>query len=247
MRKLASIQLERHIVSLSGGKDSTAMLLMMLERGMQVDHIVFCDTGMEFPEMYTHLKKLKEYIGRDIEVITPPNTYEFYLGHKVKRSGKIGYGHPDFRNRWCTALLKRDPFIRFLKKFKGFKVVEYHGIAFDEKERASKNNRKGEHRDIRYPLIDFCVTESEALSYCYSKGFTWDGLYNTMGRVSCWCCPLSRIGELRVLFRNFPNLWEKLVELDKLSFRRFRSDYTLTELTDRFQLELDREAYEKTC
>ena len=42
----------KHIVSFSGGKDSTAMLLMMLEKKMQVDEIIFCDTGKEFPQMY---------------------------------------------------------------------------------------------------------------------------------------------------------------------------------------------------
>ena len=52
---------EYHVVSLSGGKDSTAMLLMMLECGMQIDCILFCDTGLEFPGLYAHLEKLEQY------------------------------------------------------------------------------------------------------------------------------------------------------------------------------------------
>ena len=47
-----------HAVSLSGGKDSTAMLLMMLERGMPIDAVLYPDSGMEFPEMYDHLSKV---------------------------------------------------------------------------------------------------------------------------------------------------------------------------------------------
>lgn len=54
---------EYHVVSLSGGKDSTAMLLMMLEKGMPVDDILFCDTGLEFPGLYAHLEKVEQYIG----------------------------------------------------------------------------------------------------------------------------------------------------------------------------------------
>ena len=54
----------KHIVQLSGGKDSTAMLLMMLEKGMPVDEIIFCDTGMEFPAMYEHLQRVEQYTGR---------------------------------------------------------------------------------------------------------------------------------------------------------------------------------------
>ena len=44
-----------HAVSLSGGKDSTAMLLLMIERDMPIDMVLSADTGMEFPEMYEHL------------------------------------------------------------------------------------------------------------------------------------------------------------------------------------------------
>ena len=49
---------EKHIVSLSGGKDSTAMLLRLLEENYPVDLILYCDTGLEFPEMYDHLRSL---------------------------------------------------------------------------------------------------------------------------------------------------------------------------------------------
>ena len=52
-----------HIVSFSGGKDSTAMLLMMLEKNMPIDEIIFCDTGKEFPQMYEHIEKVQKYIG----------------------------------------------------------------------------------------------------------------------------------------------------------------------------------------
>ena len=55
-----------HIVSFSGGKDSTAMLLKMIEEDMKIDDIIFCDTGIEFPSMYDHIEKVEKYIGRKI-------------------------------------------------------------------------------------------------------------------------------------------------------------------------------------
>ena len=58
----------KHIVSFSGGKDSTAMLLMMLQKNMPIDEIVFCDTGMEFPEMYDHIHAVECCINRPITV-----------------------------------------------------------------------------------------------------------------------------------------------------------------------------------
>jgi len=66
---------ELHIVSLSGGKDSTAMLLRMLEENMPIDLILFCDTGLEFEAMYKHIDKLEKYCysysskNRDTECI----------------------------------------------------------------------------------------------------------------------------------------------------------------------------------
>lgn len=56
----------KHIVSFSGGKDSTLMLLMMLEKGMSVDDIIFADTGMEFQELYDYIDRIERYIRRKI-------------------------------------------------------------------------------------------------------------------------------------------------------------------------------------
>lgn len=55
-----------NVISFSGGKDSTAMLLRMLEEGMPVDLIIYCDTGLEFPAMYDHIAKVEQNIGREI-------------------------------------------------------------------------------------------------------------------------------------------------------------------------------------
>ena len=73
-----------HIVSFSGGKDSTAMLLRMIELNMQVDEIIFCDTGVEFPQMYDHLDRVEAYIGRPITRLSRPNSFEDMLLHHVK-------------------------------------------------------------------------------------------------------------------------------------------------------------------
>ena len=220
-----------HVVSFSGGKDSTAMLLMMLERGMRVDEIVFCDTGKEFPQMYEHIVKVERYIGREITVLKAERGFDYWLGEHIKTKGKHkgnrGYGWPGFRTRWCTGNLKRKVVLRYLK---GKDAIVYHGIAIDERERA--NNNKG--RRIEYPLIDWQITEADALQYCYDKGFNWDGLYERFVRVSCYCCPLQRIGELKTLYQYYPELWAEMQAMDKRSYRRFRSDYTLDELTARF-------------
>ena len=214
------------VVSFSGGKDSTAMLLMMLQKNMPIDEIIFCDTGMEFPEMYKHIDAVEYCINRPITILRAKHSFEYYLGTHKKRNGNIGYGFPDFKNRWCTTLMKQN----LMKKHcRGH--IEYHGIAYDERHRAKKNNNG---RNIKYPLVDWQITEKQALEYCYKEGWTWYGLYEKFDRVSCWCCPLSKIGELKTLYNEYPTLWKELKRLDKLSYRQFRSDYSVDELEQKF-------------
>ncbi len=67
------------VCSFSGGKDSTAMLLRMLEEKMPVDVILFCDTGLEFPALYDYIRKVERDIGREITVVKNPNDFEYLL------------------------------------------------------------------------------------------------------------------------------------------------------------------------
>lgn len=229
----------KHIVSFSGGKDSTAMLLMMIEKGMEIDEIIFLDTGVEFPEMYKHIEKVEIYIDKKITKLKAENSYEFmmfdYEKKKGKNKGQKGYSWADFRNRWCTQYLKKQVMNRYLKeKYKNIEIIEYHGIAADETKRLVKNREK----NIKYPLAEWGIIEKEALEYCYNKGFDWDGLYKKFDRVSCWCCPLKNLKELKVLYKEYPELWKKLKEWDSKTYRKFRADYSILDLERKFEKEV---------
>ncbi len=224
------ISVKRQIVSFSGGKDSTAMLLMMIEKKMQIDEIVFCDTGKEFPAMIDHIEKVKKYINRDITVLKSGKSFDYYLGEHVKTKGKwidiVGYGWPGPLKRWCTRALKIDVINKY---FKGKQVIHYIGIAEDEPDRLL------DKEFTRYPLNEWGITEKQALQYCYQKGFDWGGLYEIFDRVSCWCCPLQPLRGLENLYNYFPELWAELIQMDKKSWRSFKEDYTVAQLTEKFQ------------
>ena len=81
------------------------------------------------------------------------------------------------------------------------------------------------------------MTEAESLKYCYEKGFDWNGLYEKFSRVSCYLCPLSKLGELKIVYKEFPELWQDIRSLDKKSSRRFRSDYSVEQLEKKFDKE----------
>lgn len=68
-----------HVVSFSGGKDSTATLLYMIELGMPIDDIIFVDTTIEFPAMYEHIDKVEKYIGRKITRLRAEHDFEYLL------------------------------------------------------------------------------------------------------------------------------------------------------------------------
>lgn len=240
-----------HVVSLSGGKDSTAMLLGMLERGMQIDCILFCDTGLEFPAMYDHLDKLESDIGRQITRIQASHPFEYYMFETsvqrkantvfTKKYGHIhnGYGWAGPKMRWCTSLLKDAPRERCLKPLREkYDIVEYIGIAADEQYRLDRPRNKAENHV--HPLVDWNMTEADCLKFCYERGYDWQGLYEHFHRVSCWCCPLQSLSELRQLYRFHPDLWAKLKDWDCRTWRKFRADYSIQELEIRFN-------YEKEC
>lgn len=237
-----------HVVSFSGGKDSTAMLLRMLEEKMPVDIILFCDTGLDFPEMYDHIKKVEKYTNRKVTVVRSEYDFEYLFHDKPinrkpdsivsKQYGGVptGYGWAGPQMRWCTSVLKDRPRERFLREYsRKYNIIEYVGIAADEKYRL---DRKTNSRDNSvHPLVDWNMTESDCLAYCYERGFDWGGLYNYFSRVSCWCCPLQPLRELRVLYEHFPKLWEQLKVWDDMTWRKFRPDYSVKELEIKFELE----------
>ena len=199
---------EKYVVSLSGGKDSTAMLLRLLEEKRPVDLILFCDTGLEFPQMYEHLAHLEAYIGRPIIRLKAEHDFEYYFLHytpKRKNPALEQYSGMSWagpRNRWCTGILKTRVVDAYLKELrKDYTVIEYVGIAADEPKRI---------KDKTYPLAEWGMTEKDCLAYCYEQGFDWGGLYEIFHRVSCWCCPLQSLDELRKLHRYFPDLWRQL-------------------------------------
>ncbi len=103
---------------------------------------------------------------------------------------------------------------------------------------------RGQEED-HYPLVEWDITEAEALQICYDRGFYWDGLYELYRRCSCWCCPFQRIDELRTLRHHHPELWAKLRDLDERAIGqfghtplgRFKDNWSVEQLEQRFAVE----------
>ena len=244
---------EYHVASFSGGKDSTAMVCHMIERHDPLDEVVFCDTTMEFPAMLRHVERVKRYVedaGVKFTTLKSKYSFEYWLLEYTPErknpalEGLKGKSWAGPKTRWCTKHLKTELLDRYFRDLsEQYDVRMYVGIAADEQHRLERAQQKGAHK--RYPLVDWRWDEADALAYCYAKGFTWDGLYETFrnektgkARVSCWCCPLQSLDELRKLRTCFPELWTKLGHLDAQTWRTFKDrDQSIKNLDKRFQLE----------
>lgn len=238
---------EYHVVSFSGGKDSTAMVLRMIELGYHIDEVLFCDTTMEFPAMLRHVEKVKKVIeaaGIKFATIRGKHDFEHYLSRvdvpnrkpTSEHYGTPGFGWPSFRIRWCTRYLKLDPMKEHLEHLQEtHTVIQYIGIAADEDKRMEKENNQNPNH--RHPLRDWGWTEADALAYCKKLGYDWEGLYDLFHRVSCWCCPLSSYDNLRKLRQHFPDLWARLLQMDDSQWQSYTHGFSVHDLDRRFALE----------
>lgn len=245
-------QLEYWVLSLSGGKDSTALGLEWLKRHQQapvtypLHEVIYCDTGMEFPEMVEHINRLEQiFTGAGIKFtrLKSEKSFEYLMFEhwpNFRANSKCknqGYSWPGSQSRWCTTMLKTTVIESYLNGLpKNYKVIQLTGLAADETERLKKKN----NIPHRHPLADWGWTEADCLKYCYDHGFDWGGLYELFHRVSCWCCPLQSLDELRKLRKHFPNLWVKLLDMEHQTWRTFRADYSVDQLEIRFAFEEER-------
>lgn len=236
----------KHIASVSFGKDSLAMLLLLMEEGWPLDEVVFYDTGMEFSAIYgirDRVKKLLDEKGVAFTILKPGYDFEWKMFEKPVngRNGfHYGYSWCGGRCRWGT----RDKLSVVERYCKG--SAEYVGIAADEKGRLEKE-RSG---NKIFPLATCGMTEADCLRYCYDRGFFWEEetergpvrLYDILDRVSCWCCSNKNLKELRNIYMYLPEYWRRLEALQEKTERPMKgAGKSIFELGERFEKEIAHE------
>lgn len=225
------------IVSFSGGKNSTAMLIMMKERGIPIDGIVFADTGAELPETYGFILKVEDWLGQKIDVVRHPLDFFDWFYRVFEKGNHIGeiHGFPrifSFRGKgggWCTKSLKIDP----LGKYAQGRTMAV-GMAADEYHRTFAQSRR--YPKV-YPLCEWMMTSLDCYNLCVEHDLL-NPIYHRFGRSGCWTCPNQSVKALRMLYAFYPNLWQKLLQMEKDSPFPFRTEFKLQELHNQFILEL---------
>ena len=200
--------------SVSFGKDSLAMLLLLLEKKMPLDEVIFYNSGMEFQAIYDirdRIRPVLEQRGvRFTEVrLDAPFLYNM-LERPVnsKKNGfHLGYG-------WCGGPCRWGPKLK-TRALDGVALdadSHYVGIAADEPERLARLEAPK-----CSPLAEAGMTEADCLAFCYERGFFLEEngvrLYDILDRVSCWCCKNKNRKELKAIYQYLPQYWEQLKEL----------------------------------
>lgn len=229
----------RHIANISWGKDSLAMLLMMIETGERLDEVVFYNTGMEFEAIYRERDRflpLLESHGVAYTELKPksPMWYDM-LARPVKSSKNgehNGYGWCGGACRWGTS--KKTAAL----DSHGRDAVIYVAIAADEAHRVPSDPKNKE-----YPLIEWGMTEADCLAYCYENGAQWDEggvrLYDILDRVSCWCCRNKNQKELRAIHDHLPHYWEMLNGLEQTLGTMKRKPLPEIAMVNQLRIEVD--------
>jgi hypothetical protein len=198
----------RHIVALSGGKDSTAMALRLCEVEPETDFTFVCTpTGDEPDEMFAHWNRLSELLRKPILPIVHP----LGLNGLIAEKGVL----PNSLMRWCTRMLKIEPYARFLEQVKP--CNSYVALRADENERPG-----GYFDDIpgviqRRPLQEWGWHLSEVLAYLAQRDVS------IPVRTDCDRCFFQTLWEWYTLWRDKPAKYAHAERQELDSGHTFRS------------------------
>jgi len=193
----------RHVLGLSGGKDSTALACFMKDRVPDMEY-VFCDTQKELPETYEYLDRVEAYLGKRIARLNATRGFDHWLEL---------YGNylPSSRMRWCTKQLKLRPFEDYVGTDP---VTSYIGIRADEN-RDGYISTKPNIRAV-FPFKEAGITEADVYRILEEAGLGLPKYYEWRSRSGCYFCFFQRRAEWVGLKERHPDLFEKAKQYEKI-------------------------------
>lgn len=201
---------ERHILGISGGRDSAALAVYMRETAPELDlEYFFTDTGKELEEVYRFLDRLEGFLGKPIARLNPDRDFEFWLRE---------YNHflPSPRTRWCTRQLKLRPLEHWLRPDleAGVIVHSYVAIRSDEPHRegyqATHPNMK-----VHFPLREAEIDRRGVIEILESAGVGEPEYYRWRSRSGCTFCFFQQKIEWVRLSREHPEAFAEAQRLEK--------------------------------
>ncbi len=201
---------ERHVLGLSGGRDSAALAIFMRENhpDLDVDYF-FTDTGKELPEVYEFLMKLEGFLGKPILRLNPDRDFDFWLKQ---------YNNflPSAQSRWCTRQLKLRPFEQWVRPMleDGDTVYSYVAIRADEEYREGYSSKR-DKLIVRLPLKEAGIDKAGVLDILEGTGLGLPTYYAWRTRSGCTFCFFQQKIEWVRLMEQHPDYFEEAKSYEK--------------------------------
>lgn len=209
----------KHVLGLSGGKDSSALALYMKETRPDLDiDYFFTDTGYELPETNDFIDKLEERLGyihrlnaRSLNDIDGRGELDFKSLLKKHQNFL-----PSQRDRWCTVQLKLKPFEQWADDFikDGYRIVNYVGIRADEPSRTGLLTIDKPITTVM-PFRDDGIVKSDIENILQRNGLDLPDYYSWRSRSGCSFCFYQKKIEWIRLKEKHPDLFEQAKEFEK--------------------------------
>jgi hypothetical protein len=196
----------KHVVALSGGKDSTAMALRLAEIEPR-DYVYVCTpTGNEPPAMFAHWRKLGELLGKPIIPV---------IGGTLVGLIKAQNALPNWRQRWCTRKLKIEPYAAWLMN--NSPAISYVGLRADEEDREGGDYADVPNVDSDFPMRRWGWGIADVISYNARRGV------DIPIRSDCMWCFWQRLIEWYELWRDNLSAYLEGEAMEEATGHTFRS------------------------
>jgi 3'-phosphoadenosine 5'-phosphosulfate sulfotransferase (PAPS reductase)/FAD synthetase len=236
---------EKHVLGLSGGRDSAALAVYMRQHQPELDiEYFFTDTGKELPEVYEYLGRLEGFLGKPILRLNPDRDFDFWL----KQYNDF---LPSAQTRWCTRKLKLRPFEEWVRPMLelGLKVFSYVAIRSDEDYREGYSS-KHENLVVRLPFRETGVDKAGVLELLDAAGLGLPTYYSWRSRSGCTFCFFQQKIEWVRLMEQHPDRFEEAKAYEKTALAHgspftWSEGESLEELTRKERIDQIREDHAK--
>ena len=200
----------KHVLGLSGGRDSAALAVFMRQRHpeLQVEYF-FTDTGKELPEVYEFLGRLEGFLGQSILRLNPDRDFDFWL----KQYNSF---LPSPQSRWCTRQLKLRPFEQWLRPMleAGQTIYSYVAIRSDEDYREGYSSKQ-DNLIVRLPFKEAGVDKAGVMEILDGSGLGLPDYYSWRTRSGCTFCFFQQKIEWVRLREQHPEAYEEAKAYEK--------------------------------
>lgn len=205
---------DRHILGVSGGRDSAALAVFMRQHHPELPlEYFFTDTGKELPEVYSFLDRLEGFLGKPIQRLNPDRDFDFWLEE---------YGNflPSPRTRWCTRQLKLRPLEQWIKSDldSGTTIHSYVAIRADE---PSRDGYQSTHPNMRVhlPLKEAGIDRASVIEMLQQAAVGEPEYYDWRSRSGCTFCFFQQKIEWVRLAEHHPDRFQEAVDYEKTALK----------------------------